>query len=82
MTAVSIGAYHHWPVTNETLEVHPFHIHQVHFLIYTENGVRLESPEWLDTVNVPVQGNVDLMMDFYRSDHPRRFALPLPSAEP
>jgi len=25
---------------------------------------RLKSPEWLDTVNVPVQGNVDLMMDF------------------
>jgi suppressor of ftsI len=64
MTTVSIGAFHHWRVTNETLEVHPFHIHQVHFLIYAENGVRLKSPEWLDTVNVPVQGNVDLMMDF------------------
>jgi FtsP/CotA-like multicopper oxidase with cupredoxin domain len=64
MTTVSIGAFHHWRVTNETFEVHPFHIHQVHFLIYAENGVRLKSPQWLDTVNVPVQGNVDLMMDF------------------
>ena len=64
MTTVSIGDFHHWRVTNETLEVHPFHIHQVHFLIYAQNGVRLKSPEWLDTVNVPVQGNVDLMMDF------------------
>jgi len=64
MTTVSIGAFHHWQVTNETFEVHPFHIHQVHFLIYAENGVRLKSPQWLDTVNVPVQGNVDLMMDF------------------
>jgi FtsP/CotA-like multicopper oxidase with cupredoxin domain len=64
MTTVSIGAFHHWQITNDTNEVHPFHIHQVHFLIYAENGVRLKSPEWLDTVNVPVQGNVDLMMDF------------------
>jgi FtsP/CotA-like multicopper oxidase with cupredoxin domain len=64
MTTVSIGAFHHWQVTNDTFEVHPFHIHQVHFLIYAQNGVRLERPEWLDTVNVPVEGNVDLMMDF------------------
>jgi suppressor of ftsI len=64
MTTVTVGAFHHWRVTNDTNEVHPFHIHQVHFLIYAENGVRLKQPEWLDTVNVPVEGNVDLMMDF------------------
>jgi FtsP/CotA-like multicopper oxidase with cupredoxin domain len=64
MTAVTVGAFHHWRVTNDTHEVHPFHIHQVHFLIYAQNGVRLENPMWLDTVNVPVEGNVDLMMDF------------------
>ena len=64
MTSVSIGAFHHWRVVNDTHEVHPFHIHQVHFLAYAENGRRLSQPEWLDTVNVPVQGSVDLMMDF------------------
>jgi FtsP/CotA-like multicopper oxidase with cupredoxin domain len=64
MITVSIGAFHHWRVTNGTNEVHPFHIHQVHFLIYAQNGVLLERPEWLDTVNVPVQGSVDLVMDF------------------
>jgi len=64
MTTVSIGAFHHWHVTNDTHEVHPFHIHQVHFLIYARNGVRLKRPEWLDTVNVPVEGNIDLVMDF------------------
>jgi FtsP/CotA-like multicopper oxidase with cupredoxin domain len=63
MTTVSIGAFHHWRVTNETHEVHPFHIHQVHFLVYAQNGVPLQHPEWLDTVNVPVVGSVDLMMD-------------------
>jgi FtsP/CotA-like multicopper oxidase with cupredoxin domain len=64
MTSVSIGAFHHWRVVNDTHEVHPFHIHQVHFLAYAENGRSLSQPEWLDTVNVPVQGSVDLMMDF------------------
>jgi suppressor of ftsI len=64
MTTVSIGAFHHWRVTNDTHEAHPFHIHQVHFLIYAQNGIRLKRPEWLDTVNVPVEGSVDLMMDF------------------
>jgi suppressor of ftsI len=64
MISVSVGAFHHWRVVNDTHEVHPFHIHQVHFLAYAQNGQRLERPEWLDTVNVPVGGNVDLMMDF------------------
>src|ERR1035438_819886 len=48
MTTVSIGSFHHWRVTNNTHEVHPFHIHQVHFLIYAQNGVRLSRPERLD----------------------------------
>jgi suppressor of ftsI len=64
MTSVSIGAFHHWRVVNDSHEVHPFHIHQVHFLAYAQNGRRVERPEWLDTVNVPVEGSVDLMMDF------------------
>jgi suppressor of ftsI len=64
MMSVSIGAFHHWRVVNATHEVHPFHIHQVHFLTYAENSTRLANPEWLDTVNVPVEGSVDLMMDF------------------
>jgi FtsP/CotA-like multicopper oxidase with cupredoxin domain len=64
MTSISIGSFHHWRVVNDTHEVHPFHIHQVHFLAYAENGRPLSRPEWLDTVNVPVEGNVDLMMDF------------------
>jgi suppressor of ftsI len=64
MTSVSIGGFHHWRVVNHTHEVHPFHIHQVHFLAYAENGTRVPRPEWLDTVEVPVEGSADLMMDF------------------
>ncbi len=58
------GAFRHWRGTNETKEAHPFHIHQVHFLVYAQNGVRFNRAELLDTVNVPVEGNIDLMMDF------------------
>jgi suppressor of ftsI len=64
ITSVAIGTYRHWKVVNNTREVHPFHIHQVHFLAYAQNGQHLAHPVWLDTVNVPVNGSVDLMMDF------------------
>jgi FtsP/CotA-like multicopper oxidase with cupredoxin domain len=64
MVTVATGAYHHWRVVNDTNELHPFHIHQVHFLFYSQNSGRVTQPEWLDTVNVPVKGSVDLIMDF------------------
>jgi FtsP/CotA-like multicopper oxidase with cupredoxin domain len=64
MVTVATGAYRHWRVVNATNELHPFHIHQVHFLTYSQNNDRVAQPEWLDTVNVPVKGSVDLMMDF------------------
>jgi FtsP/CotA-like multicopper oxidase with cupredoxin domain len=64
MLTVRVGSMQHWQVINSTTELHPFHIHQVHFLVYAVNGVPLESPDWLDTVNVPYGGTVDLIMDF------------------
>jgi FtsP/CotA-like multicopper oxidase with cupredoxin domain len=65
MLRVWVGSMQHWRIVNATNELHPFHIHQVHFLAYAENGARLDSPEWLDTVNVPFEnGTVDLIMDF------------------
>ena len=64
MTRVRVGTYQHWRILNKTRELHPMHIHQLHFLAYTENGVPLEHPVWLDTVNVPVEGSVDVIMDF------------------
>ncbi len=64
MLRARVGSMQHWRVVNATGEVHPFHIHQVHFLAYAVNGVPSEMPEWLDTVNVPYGGTVDLIMDF------------------
>jgi suppressor of ftsI len=64
MLRVNVGLMQHWRIVNSTREVHPFHIHQVHFLAYTGNGLHSDSPNWLDTVNVPYGGTVDLIMDF------------------
>jgi suppressor of ftsI len=64
LTSVRVGAYQHWRIVNRTAELHPFHIHQVHFLAYEENGTPLKYPAWLDTVNVPVGGSVDVILDF------------------
>jgi suppressor of ftsI len=64
MTRVRVGTYQHWQIVNQSAELHPMHIHQVHFLVYAVNGVRMATPEWRDTVNVPYQGTVDVIMDF------------------
>jgi suppressor of ftsI len=64
MTKVKVGTYQRWRIINKTREIHPMHIHQVHFLAYAVNGARTENPLWLDTVNVPVGGSVDVIMDF------------------
>jgi FtsP/CotA-like multicopper oxidase with cupredoxin domain len=64
MTSVQVGTFQHWRIVNETAELHPFHIHQVHFLAYAENGAPLSHPAWLDTVNVPYRSSVDVILDF------------------
>jgi FtsP/CotA-like multicopper oxidase with cupredoxin domain len=64
MLTVKVGHYAHWRVVNDTHEIHPFHIHQVHFLVYEQDGKRLSQPEWMDTVNVSPEGSIDLVMDF------------------
>jgi suppressor of ftsI len=64
LVRVRVGGLQHWRIVNSTREIHPFHIHQVHFLAYAENSKPSPSPEWLDTVNIPYGGSVDLIMDF------------------
>jgi FtsP/CotA-like multicopper oxidase with cupredoxin domain len=64
MTRVRVGTYQHWRILNSSAELHPMHIHQVHFLVFAANGKPLENPVWLDTVNVPVGETVDVVMDF------------------
>jgi FtsP/CotA-like multicopper oxidase with cupredoxin domain len=64
MVRAKVGTFQHWRVVNATGELHPMHIHQVHFLAYAENDRPIAEPMWLDTVNVPYGGSVDVIMDF------------------
>ena len=64
MVRAKVGSFQHWRVVNATGELHPMHIHQVHFLAYAENDKPVANPVWLDTVNVPYGGTVDVVMDF------------------
>jgi suppressor of ftsI len=64
MTRAKVGTYAHWRVVNATNEIHPFHIHQVHFLVYERAGVPVRRPEWMDTVNLAPNESLDLVMDF------------------
>jgi suppressor of ftsI len=64
MLRAKVGSLQHWRVVNATDELHPMHIHQVHFLAYAENYKPIGNPVWLDTVNVPYRGTVDVIMDF------------------
>ena len=64
MLTVDVGSLQHWRVLNPTREAHPFHIHQVHFLVYAVDNKPVKDPIWLDTVNVSYGSSVDLVMDF------------------
>jgi len=64
MVREKVGTYQHWRIVNATRELHPMHIHQVHFLAYAENDHPIAEQMWLDTVNVPYGGSVDVIMDF------------------
>ena len=64
MLRVKVGTFQHWRIVNATGELHPMHIHQVHFLAFAENDKPIADPVWLDTVNVSYGGTVDVVMDF------------------
>jgi suppressor of ftsI len=63
MATVKVGTYVHWRILNRTHEIHPFHIHQVHFLTYAVNGKPVAHPIWFDTMNVPLQQSIDVVLD-------------------
>jgi FtsP/CotA-like multicopper oxidase with cupredoxin domain len=64
MVRAKVGSFQHWKIVNASRELHPMHIHQVHFLAYAENDQPISNPVWLDTVNIGVGGSVDVVMDF------------------
>lgn len=67
------GAVEQWTVQNQTLENHEFHIHQIHFLVQSQN-FSPQAPgitgQYLDMIEVPAWSgsgpypSVTLLMDF------------------
>ncbi len=50
------GTVEEWTLENDSEEIHAFHIHQVHFVVESVNGVAQANPHWVDTFDIPPQG--------------------------
>jgi FtsP/CotA-like multicopper oxidase with cupredoxin domain len=68
---VTQGDVEDWIIENRSVELHAFHIHQIHFLLLDWFGMPVNEPFLRDTVNVPYFDNrmltypsVRLRMDF------------------
>jgi FtsP/CotA-like multicopper oxidase with cupredoxin domain len=71
-----VGAVEEWTVQNRTEESHEFHIHQIHFLVESQDNFGKYAPapgiigQYLDTVDIPAWSgtgpypSVRLRMDF------------------
>ncbi|QDV85845.1 SCO family protein [Planctomycetes bacterium TBK1r] len=63
-TRIPLGSVEEWTITNNTKELHVFHIHQGDFLVTKINGEAQEANGLRDTVSVPTGGSLTLKMDF------------------
>jgi spore coat protein A len=72
----TLGTTEIWEFENASSIMHPMHIHLVKFQILDRNGsaanlMPWEANTWKDTVRVPPNGTVRVIMDF--EDYPGRF---------
>ena len=64
------GDVEDWTIENRSQESHDFHIHQLHFLVVSAQGIPWEEPALRDTINLPAWDgrkrypSVTLRMDF------------------
>jgi suppressor of ftsI len=63
-TRVRLGAIEEWTIRNESDELHDFHIHQTGFQLVEVNGVPQPLDGYYDTVNVPVRGEIKIIIPF------------------
>jgi suppressor of ftsI len=63
-TRVKLGAVEEWTVRNESGELHDFHIHQTHFQVTEVNGAPQPFDGYQDIVNVPLHGEVKVIIPF------------------
>ncbi len=63
-TRLKLGAIEEWTIRNESGELHDFHIHQTHFQVTEVNSVEQTFDGYQDIVNVPVHGEVKVIIPF------------------
>ena len=63
-TRVKLGAVEEWTIRNESGELHDFHIHQTHFQVTEVNGAPQPFDGYQDIVNIPVHGEVKVIIPF------------------
>jgi FtsP/CotA-like multicopper oxidase with cupredoxin domain len=63
-TRVRLGAVEEWTIRNDSDELHDFHIHQTGFQLVEVNGVPQPLDGYYDTVNVPVRGEIKIIIPF------------------
>jgi len=63
-TRVRLGAIEEWTIRNQSDELHDFHIHQTHFQVTEVNGASQPFDGYQDIVNVPVHGEVKVIIPF------------------
>jgi suppressor of ftsI len=61
---VRLGAVEEWTIRNEADELHSFHIHQTPFQIVEINGVAQPADGYRDIVDVPIGGEVKVVIPF------------------
>ena len=61
---VPLGNIEEWTIRNASDELHIFHIHQVAFQIVSTNGKPKPFDGLVDTVNVPIHGEVKIRISF------------------
>ncbi|MEA3080752.1 MAG: hypothetical protein QOD54_420 [Sphingomonadales bacterium] len=61
---VPLGSIEEWTIRNASEELHIFHIHQLPFQVISVNGKPQPFGGLLDTVNVPIHGEVKIRLAF------------------
>ena len=63
-TRVKLGAVEEWTIRNDSDELHSFHIHQGPFQLAEINGVPQPPDDHRDIVDVPIRGEVKVIIPF------------------
>jgi len=72
-TRVKLGAVEEWTIRNESDELHTFHIHQGPFQLTAINGVPQPADDFRDIVDVPIRGEVKVIIPFTNPTKVGRF---------